>query len=53
MVANIRCAEIKADQLRQLQQDQAWKALVAGAQEELLPDFGPRITALLESCLQG
>lgn len=28
MVANIRCSEIKNDQLRSLEEDQAWKSLV-------------------------
>ena len=53
MVANIRCGEILNDQLRALQEDQAWTSLVAAAQQHLLPDFGSQASNLLESCLTG
>ncbi len=53
MVANIRCGEILNDQLRALQEDQAWTSLVEAAQQHLLPDFGVQASNLLESCLSG
>lgn len=53
MVANIRCGEILNDQLRALQEDQAWTSLVAAAQQHLVPDFGSQASNLLESCLTG
>jgi hypothetical protein len=53
MVANIRCAEIMEDQLRSLAEDQAWLALQQQAAAGLVPQFGSRAAALLESCLSG
>ncbi|KAG1660222.1 hypothetical protein FOA52_005092 [Chlamydomonas sp. UWO 241] len=54
MVANIRCAEIKADQLRALEGDQAWVSLlVAASGGALVPGFGAAAAALLDSCIQG
>lgn len=53
MVANIRCGEILNDQLRALQEDQAWTSLVHNAQQHLIPDFGSQASDLLESCLTG
>ena len=53
MVANIRCGEILNDQLRALQEDQAWTSLKQAAQQHLVPDFGSQASNLLESCLTG
>lgn len=53
MVANIRCAEIMEDQLRALGEDQAWLGLRQEAASGLVPDFGTRAAALLDSCLSG
>ena len=53
MVANIRCAEIMEDQLRALAEDQAWLGLRQEAASGLVPDFGTRAAALLDSCLSG
>ena len=53
MVANIRCGEILNDQLRALQDDQAWTSLAQAAQSHLVPTFGSQASGLLESCLAG
>jgi hypothetical protein len=53
MVANIRCNEIKQDQLRNFEADQAWQALVAEGSEALVRGFSERAGALRESCMQG
>lgn len=53
MVANIRCGEILNDQLRALQEDQAWTSLVESAQQHLVPTFGSQASDLLESCRSG
>ena len=53
MVANIRCGEILNDQLRSLQEDQAWTSLVENAQQHLVPTFGGQASNLLGSCLAG
>ena len=53
MVANIRCAEIAADQLAALQADQAWLSLKHEAEGGLLPGFGARVGGLLDSNLAG
>lgn len=53
MVANIRCGEILNDQLRALQEDQAWTSLVDSAQHHLVPSFGSQASNLLGSCLSG
>lgn len=53
MVANIRCAEIMEDQLRALGEDQAWLGMRQEAADGLVPRFGERAAALLDSCLSG
>ena len=53
MVANIRCNEIKLDQLRCFEADQAWQSLVAEGQNTLVRGFAQRAGALRESCVQG
>lgn len=53
MVANIRCGEILNDQLRALQDDQAWTGLQQAAQTMLVPTFGSQASELVESCLSG
>lgn len=53
MVANIRCAEIAADQLAALQADQAWLSLKHEAEGGLLPGFGARVGGLMDSNLGG
>ena len=53
MVANIRCGEILNDQLRALQEDQAWTSLVENAQQHLVSSFGGQASNLLGSCLSG
>ena len=47
MVANIRCAEIKDDQLRNLVSDQAWQALAGRARSGVVAaGFGATRTQL-------
>ena len=53
MVANIRCEEIAADQLKALLEDQAWAALKSEAAAGLVSDFGGRASKLVHSCLTG
>lgn len=56
MVANIRCAEIAADQLRAFTEDQAWQALVGQAMAEgagVQRGVNSRVASLLESCVAG
>jgi hypothetical protein len=53
MVANIRCNEIKLEQLRNFSQDQAWQALEQGGSSSLMRDFGRDAAGLLDSCLKG
>mmetsp|Transcript_17254 Transcript_17254/g.51819 ORF Transcript_17254/g.51819 Transcript_17254/m.51819 type:complete len:843 (-) Transcript_17254:172-2700(-) len=54
MVANIRCSEIKDDQLQALEADQAWASLVEKAcGGVLVPEFGATAANLLDSCMQG
>ncbi|KAF6265964.1 RHD3/Sey1 [Scenedesmus sp. NREL 46B-D3] len=53
MVANIRCNEIKVEQLRNFSQDQAWQALETSSSTTLLRDFGRDAADLLGSCLEG
>ena len=53
MVANIRCAEIAADQLAALQKDQAWLALGQEAATGVVPSFGERAASLISSNLAG
>ena len=53
MVANIRCAEIMEEQLRSLAEDQAWASLRQEAEGGLVPTFGSRAGALLDSCITG
>ena len=53
MVANIRCAELLEEQLRSLASDSAWTALAAAAAAGIVPEFGARSAALLESCVTG
>lgn len=53
MVANVRCEDIKNDQLAAFASDQAWTALAAEAQEGLVRDFGRRAGSLKDSCLDG
>ena len=54
MVANIRCAEIKDDQLRNLTNDQAWQRLSEqAASGAVVPGFGSAAFALTDSCTKG
>ena len=53
MVANIRCAEIMEEQLRCLAEDQAWVSLRKESENGLVPNFGSRASALLDSCITG
>lgn len=53
MVANIRCAEIMQAQLQAMQQDQAWLSLQAAAQKGIVPQFGTKVEALIDSCCTG
>ena len=52
-MANIRCAEIAAEQLKALQHDQAWLALEQEAALGVVPGFGERAVSLIESNLAG
>ena len=51
MVANIRCAEIAAEQLSLFESSPDWEALAAEAQEDLVPGFGGKAAALLDAAL--
>eukprot|EP00197_Chlamydomonas_leiostraca_P006826 CAMPEP_0202877232 /NCGR_PEP_ID=MMETSP1391-20130828/30312_1 /ASSEMBLY_ACC=CAM_ASM_000867 /TAXON_ID=1034604 /ORGANISM="Chlamydomonas leiostraca, Strain SAG 11-49" /LENGTH=609 /DNA_ID=CAMNT_0049559227 /DNA_START=36 /DNA_END=1862 /DNA_ORIENTATION=- len=56
MVANIRCAEIAADQLRAFSQDQAWQAIEAAASAEgagVVRGLNERVSGLMDSCIAG
>lgn len=53
MVANVRCEDIKNDQLAAFTGDQAWAALVEEARAGIVRDFGTRASGLRESCLDG
>lgn len=53
-MANIRCAEIKDDQLRNLTGDQAWQRLSEqAASGAVVPGFGAAAFALTDSCIKG
>lgn len=53
MVANVRCEDIKNEQLAAFSADQAWTALAAEAQAGAVRDFGARAAGLKDSCLDG
>lgn len=53
MVANIRCNEIKLDQLRNFTSDQAWQSMEHDSGRVLIRDFGKRTAALVDSCMKG
>ena len=53
MVANIRCAEIMAEQLEAFSRDQAWRALAEEAGQDLVPGFGQRAGQLIDSAMAG
>eukprot|EP00878_Enallax_costatus_P007274 GHUV01007620.1.p1 GENE.GHUV01007620.1~~GHUV01007620.1.p1 ORF type:complete len:669 (+),score=286.68 GHUV01007620.1:963-2969(+) len=53
MVANIRCNEIKLDQLRNLTSDQAWQSMAQDSSSRLIRDFGRHSAALVDSCMKG
>jgi hypothetical protein len=54
MVAGIRCTEIKEEQLRCLQADQAWLDLKTRAESEAVAaGFGSAAAALVDSCVKG
>ena len=54
MVANVRCAEIRDEQLRNLVSDQAWTALAEGAMgNSIVPGLGPSLHGLVDSCIKG
>ncbi|GBF96639.1 hypothetical protein Rsub_09272 [Raphidocelis subcapitata] len=53
MVANVRCEDIKNDQLAAFTGDQAWAALVEEARAGIIRDFGARAAGLRESCIDG
>ena len=53
MVANIRCAEIAAEQLQALQEDQAWLMLSEQSSASGVPGFGSQAGALISSSLAG
>lgn len=53
MVANIRCAELLEEQLKALASDSAWTTLSDAAAAGLVPEFGSRVAALLDSCISG
>ena len=52
-MANIRCNEIKEDQLRAFASDQAWTSLQVEASKGLVPGFGPLLAGLVDSCVKG
>ncbi|KXZ47030.1 hypothetical protein GPECTOR_38g267 [Gonium pectorale] len=53
MVANVRCEEIAAEQLRAFEQDQAWTALREEAGAGAVEGFGGRAAGLMDSCIRG
>ena len=53
MVANIRCAEIAAEQLQAMQEDQAWLTLSQQSEAGSVAEFGGQAGALISSSLAG
>ncbi len=53
MVANIRCAEIAAEQLQAMQEDQAWLTLSQQSEAGSVAGFGGQAGALIGSSLAG
>ncbi|KAL4442065.1 hypothetical protein ABPG77_011326 [Micractinium sp. CCAP 211/92] len=53
MVANIRCAEIAAEQLEAFRRDPTWRGLAEEAEQDLAASFGQRAADLMDSCLEG
>lgn len=53
MVANIRCAEIAAEQLEAFRRDPTWRGLAEEAEQDLVASFGQRAADLMDSCLEG
>jgi len=53
MVAEVRCKQIKLDQLASFSDDQAWLSLGQEAAAGLVPAFGSRAGDLAGSCIAG
>jgi hypothetical protein len=55
MVANIRCAEIAADQLAAFTNDVVWQGLQAEAlsRRGVIRGLNTRVSSLLDSCIRG
>jgi hypothetical protein len=47
MVANIRCAEIAAEQLNAFKSDARWQAILTQVEVDLIPSFGERVGELV------
>lgn len=53
MVANIRCSEIATDIITAFEANTEWQDLATNAQTDLIPGFGAKAGALLESALNA
>lgn len=53
MVANIRCAEIREQQLSAFLGDQAWDSLKAEGMTGIVQGFSARAASLADSCIAG
>ncbi|TQD91246.1 hypothetical protein C1H46_023172 [Malus baccata] len=51
MVATVRCEEISTDIFKQLIEDKGWLALKEAPQTGLIPDFGKRLSSILDTYL--
>ena len=54
-MANVRCAEIRDDQIRNLVGDQAWKLLAEASAQTgaVVPGLGPALHGLVDRCVEG
>lgn len=53
MVATTRCSQIQQDQLEALKADVLWEELLKEVNENLVDEFGERVSGLIDSCITG
>lgn len=53
MVATTRCSQIQQDQLEALKTDVLWEKLLKEVDENLVDDFGERMSGFVDSCITG
>ncbi|PON67730.1 RHD3/Sey [Parasponia andersonii] len=53
MVATVRCEEIANDKFRQLNSDEGWLALEEAVQAGPVPDFGKKLSSILQTYLSA